>query len=58
MDPVDLAAKLEDYFSSDLYLNLDSRRSQIQEFANERYSWAKVAEIIHGVYQQLLEELH
>jgi glycosyltransferase involved in cell wall biosynthesis len=58
MDPVDLAGKLEDYFSSDLYLNLDIRRNQIREFANKRYSWAKVAEITHGVYQQLLEELH
>jgi len=58
MDPVDLAGKLDDYFSSDLYLNLDSRRNQIREFANERYSWAKVAEITHGVYHQLLEELH
>jgi glycosyltransferase involved in cell wall biosynthesis len=58
MDPVDLAEKLNDYFSSDLYLNLDFRRNQIREFANERYSWAKVAEITHGVYQQLLEELH
>jgi glycosyltransferase involved in cell wall biosynthesis len=58
MDPDDLAGKLDDYFCSDLYLNLDSRRNQIREFANERYSWAKVAEITHGVYQQLLEELH
>jgi glycosyltransferase involved in cell wall biosynthesis len=58
MDPVDLAGKVNDYFSSDLYLNLDSRRNQIREFANERYSWSKVAEITHGVYQQLLEELH
>jgi len=57
-DPVDLAAKIEKYFSSDLYRSLDSRRSQIREFANDRYSWTKVAEIVHGAYDHLLEELH
>jgi glycosyltransferase involved in cell wall biosynthesis len=57
-DPADLANKLEAYFSSALYLNLESRRNQIREFANDRYSWARVAEITHGTYQQMLKELH
>jgi glycosyltransferase involved in cell wall biosynthesis len=57
-DPADLAAKIEEYFSSDLYRSLESRRSQIREFANDRYSWTKVAEIVHGAYDQLMEELH
>jgi len=55
-DPADLARKLEIYFASSLYLNLESRRKQIREFANDRYSWDKVAEITRGVYQSLLEE--
>jgi glycosyltransferase involved in cell wall biosynthesis len=57
-DPADLSAKIEKYFSSDLYRSLESRRSQIREFANDRYSWTKVAEIIHGAYEHLMEELH
>jgi len=42
------------YFASDLYENLEARRSQIREFANERNSWTKVGEIIDGVYQRVL----
>ena len=57
-DPVDLARKIEEYFSSDLYMNLGTRRNQIRDFANNRYSWAKVAEITDGVYQHLMEKRH
>jgi len=53
-DPVDLAARIETYFASDLFKNLASRRSDIQDFANERYSWSKVAAITEGVYSRLL----
>jgi D-inositol-3-phosphate glycosyltransferase len=57
-DPLDLARKIEEYFSSELYMNLEKRRNQIRDYANNRYSWAKVAEITHRVYEQLMEKLH
>jgi len=53
-DPADLATKIETYFASDLFKNLASRRSEIQDFANERYSWSKVAAITEKVYSRLL----
>jgi glycosyltransferase involved in cell wall biosynthesis len=53
-DPGDLADKISAYFASDLYENLEARRSGIREFANERNSWTKVGEIIEGVYQRVL----
>ena len=54
--PADLARTIRTYFASDLYQNLETRRSQIREFANERNSWTKVGEIIQGVYQRVLAE--
>ena len=36
-NPADLARAIRTYFSSDLYQNLETRRSQIREFANDRY---------------------
>jgi glycosyltransferase involved in cell wall biosynthesis len=50
----DLAEKIERYFVSDLFRNLESRRSQIKVYANERYSWDKVAKITTAVYSDLL----
>ena len=53
-DPADLARTIRTYFASDLYRNLETRRSQIREFANERHSWTKVGEILDGIYRHLL----
>jgi glycosyltransferase involved in cell wall biosynthesis len=53
-DSVDLAKVIERYFASDLYRNLASHREQIREYANERYSWAKVSDITRRVYGELL----
>jgi glycosyltransferase involved in cell wall biosynthesis len=53
-DPADLARTIETYFSSDLYQDLEARRRRIQAFANERYSWSRVGEILDGVYRQVL----
>ncbi len=53
-DPIDLAECIETYFASDLYRQLETRRQQIQDFANEKYSWTKVGEITRGVYTDLL----
>lgn len=53
-DSSDLARKSEEYFSSELFHNLEARRAQIKEYANQRYSWAKVAAITTVVYSRLL----
>lgn len=52
-DASDLAEKISEYFSSDLYQNLDERRKDIQAFANERYSWTKVGAVTKRVYENL-----
>jgi len=53
-NPADLATAIRTYFSSDLYQNLETRRNQIRQFANERYSWMRVGKILDGVYQRVL----
>ena len=53
-DPSDLAKTIDGYFSSALFRELADRRREIQDYANERYSWAKVGEITRSVYQNLL----
>src|SRR5205823_14882825 len=53
-DSSDLAKKIRRYFVSELSGELDGRRSQIKEYANERYSWSKVATITTSVYSNLL----
>jgi D-inositol-3-phosphate glycosyltransferase len=53
-DSSDLASKIEKYFGSELFRHLEIRRAQIKEYANERYSWSKVAAITTAVYSQLL----
>jgi glycosyltransferase involved in cell wall biosynthesis len=51
---VALALAIENYFAGDLYRELNSRRREIQDFANERYSWGKVAAITTAVYSKWL----
>jgi glycosyltransferase involved in cell wall biosynthesis len=53
-DSVDLASKIENYFNSELFGDLENRRKQIREHANERYSWDKVAAMTLAVYSNLL----
>jgi glycosyltransferase involved in cell wall biosynthesis len=53
-DSVDLARKIDKYFNSELFGNLETRRRQIRNYANERYSWDKVAAITVAVYSNLL----
>jgi glycosyltransferase involved in cell wall biosynthesis len=53
-DPSDLAQRIRQYFASELFRNLETRRADIREYANERYSWTKVAAITTGVYSNLL----
>jgi glycosyltransferase involved in cell wall biosynthesis len=52
-DSTDLAAKIEKYFSSELFRDLENRRARIKAYANERYSWDNVAAITARVYCNL-----
>jgi D-inositol-3-phosphate glycosyltransferase len=53
-DSADLAKKIELYFKSELFLNLNTTRADIREYANEKYSWNKVSRITTSVYTTLL----
>jgi glycosyltransferase involved in cell wall biosynthesis len=53
-DSSDLASKIEEYFKSQLFRNLETRRAEIKAYANERYSWSKVAMISAATYWRLL----
>jgi D-inositol-3-phosphate glycosyltransferase len=53
-DSSDLARTIDKYFESELFHNLENRRLEIKEYANERYSWDKVAAITTTVYSNLL----
>lgn len=53
-DPDALADALKTYFASALYRDLGERRKQIIQLANERYSWARVAEITRTAYERVL----
>ena len=53
-DASDLARKIDNYFKSELFHNLETRRPQIKRYANERYSWSKVASVTAAVYSKLL----
>jgi D-inositol-3-phosphate glycosyltransferase len=52
-DPSDLAKAITHYFESQLFNELESRRTLIKQYANERYSWRKVATITTSVYSSL-----
>lgn len=53
-DPADLARVIEQYFASDLYTDLDSRRREICDYAVERHSWEVVGQMTTNVYAGLL----
>jgi glycosyltransferase involved in cell wall biosynthesis len=53
-DSSDLASKVDEYFKSELFRNLETRRAEIKAYANERYSWDKVAAVTASVYSRLL----
>jgi glycosyltransferase involved in cell wall biosynthesis len=52
-DSADLAAKINKYFQSEVFLNLETRRSEIKVYANEGYSWNRVASRTISVYSQV-----
>jgi len=53
-DSFDLATTISRYFASELFRELESQRPKIKQYANERYSWSKVAAITTSVYSILL----
>ena len=53
-DSSDLARTIGKYFESELFHNLENRRLEIKEYANERYSWSKVAATTTAVYSKLV----
>jgi len=53
-DSSDLARTIDKYFESELFRYLESRRLEIKQYANERYSWNKVAAITTAVYSNLV----
>jgi D-inositol-3-phosphate glycosyltransferase len=53
-DSTDLARMIEKYFESELFHNLETQRAEIKKYANERFSWNKVATITSAVYSRLL----
>ena len=55
-DSSDLARKIDKYFKSQVFQNLEARRLQIKEYANKRYSWSKVAAITTAVYSSLVAD--
>jgi glycosyltransferase involved in cell wall biosynthesis len=52
-DSFDLARMIDEYFKSELFRNLETRRAEIKAYANERYSWDRVAGITTAVYSSL-----
>jgi D-inositol-3-phosphate glycosyltransferase len=53
-DPVDLTRAIKQYFTSDLYADLNSRRREIRDYATERHSWDVVRQMTMNVYTNLL----
>ena len=55
-DPVDMSDAIETYFQSELFKNLNRRRQEIKDYAEEHYSWQSVAGLTCNVYAGLLKE--
>jgi glycosyltransferase involved in cell wall biosynthesis len=53
-DSADLARVIQQYFSSDLYRGLRSRRQEVQGYARQRYSWEVVSQVTVDVYARLV----
>ena len=53
-DPADMAKAIKEYFASDLFANLNERRSEIRAYATERHSWDVVGRVTMDVYADLL----
>ena len=54
-DPVDLAEKIQMYFASDLFRELEARSPKIREYGDDRFSWEKNVDRTLSVYESLLK---
>jgi D-inositol-3-phosphate glycosyltransferase len=52
-NPTSLADSIEQFFASDLYRDLETRRLEIRDYACKQHSWETVAEITRKAYQEL-----
>jgi glycosyltransferase involved in cell wall biosynthesis len=55
-DPQGLANAIRQYFSSPLYFSLDHNRGKIKRFAEQEYSWDKIARQTCKVYETVLSD--
>jgi D-inositol-3-phosphate glycosyltransferase len=53
-NPIDLAKTIERYFDSDLFATLNTRRTEITNYAAERHSWDVVGKLTMRAYLHLL----
>lgn len=53
-DAVDLGEKIQAYFQSSLFANLQAARADIMAYGNKKYSWSEVGDITSRVYASLL----
>jgi len=53
-DPADLARTIETYFGSDLFEELSTRRQEIRDYAEQRYSWDVVSQLTMDAYDRLI----
>jgi len=51
----DLAAKIQKFFQSELYRDLERRRQEIRDYALSEHSWNAVADMTRNVYLRLLD---
>jgi glycosyltransferase involved in cell wall biosynthesis len=55
-DPADLTAKIQTYFVSDLFRELESNSHRIREYGDNRFSWEKNVDSTVAVYKNLLNK--
>ena len=56
-DSADLARAIEQYFASELYCELSSRRAKIVDLATRRHSWEVVGQMTVNVYAALMRSV-
>ena len=55
-DARDMAKTIETYFSSGLFAHLETKRQEIRDYANERYSWEHIGGLTRAVYERVLQQ--
>ena len=53
-DSVDLAEKIQKYYGSELFINLEENMKAITDYGNENYSWEGISSTICAVYASLI----